>query len=65
MKNKQRGAAALLGLIVLLIGLAAAVGYVWNIVKLFGMTGIEGHVGEFVMRVAGLIPVIGAIVGYL
>lgn len=63
MKNKQRGN-ALLGLIILIVVVLAGAGWIKNIIKLVAMPGIEGHVGEFVVRLVGIIPFVGAIVGW-
>lgn len=45
--------------------IAALVGYVWNIVKIFQMGDVSAHVGELVIRLIGVFTgIIGAIAGY-
>lgn len=54
-----------MGFIWLLVVLAAIVGYVKNIITLFGLQFADTSVGEVVVRVSGVfIPFIGAIAGY-
>lgn len=68
MKFKQAGYTLielLMGVFLLVIVPAAAIGWVWNIVKLVGMT-LDPITGLLIVRVVGIfIPPLGAIVGYL
>ena len=63
MKNQKGN--ALLGLLVIVTVIAAVVGYIWNIVKLFGIEKIDGNMGEVVIRIIGIFTgIVGAIAGY-
>lgn len=51
-------------LLVIATFLAGVIGWVWNIVKLFGLT--TEQLGELVLRVIGVfLPFVGAIAGWL
>ena len=55
----------LIGMFFFVIIPAAAWGWVWNIVKLVGMT-LDPITGMLIVRVIGIfIPPLGAVVGYL
>ena len=62
MKN-QKGF-ALIGILFVLLWVAAAAGYIMNIVKITQLDFQEPYKAE-VIRVAGILPPVGAIVGYL
>jgi hypothetical protein len=63
--KKQKGNAAV-GVMVIVMVIAAVVGWVWNLVKLFHMTDVGNHVGELVIRLIGVFTgLVGAVVGYL
>lgn len=52
-------------LAVIVAAIAAVIGYVMNIVKLFKMTNVSDQLGEFVVRLIGVLTgVVGAIAGY-
>ena len=62
--KKQQGNVALVALLFAAV-IAAVVGWVWNIVKLFHMTDVGNHIGELIIRLIGVFTgIIGAIVGY-
>jgi hypothetical protein len=68
--KKQQGTStvtALIGLVLLIAAvIAAGVGYVLNIVKLFHITDLGSHAGEFIIRVVGVLTgIVGAVVGYM
>lgn len=49
-----------------LLTLVLMVGWVWNIIKLFNMEGIDPLTGELILRVVGVgVAPLGAIMGYL
>lgn len=61
--KKQKGN-ALLGLIIIVLVIAGGIGWVKNLYALFHLTGKEA-LGEILMRVFGIFPLIGAFVGYI
>lgn len=66
--KKQIGSASagLVGLIAAsAVVIAAIYGYVENILKLFSIEHVDGHVGEVVIRIVGIFTgLVGAIAGY-
>ena len=65
MGNMKQSGFAAVHLVVLLVGLAGVVGWVTNIVKLFG-SSFDPITGEVVLRAVGIfIAPLGAVMGFL
>ena len=61
---KKKYGNAITAVIVILIGAVLVGGWVWNIVKLIGMT-LDPITGLLIVRAIGIfIPPVGAVVGY-
>lgn len=63
MKKKQKGT-TLVELLTLIVYIAALIGWVWNIVKIFHIVD-DPITGVFILRVVGIfVAPLGAILGY-
>jgi len=64
-QRNSDAATVIVGLFVIAIWLAAAVGWIWNIVKIFAAAG-DPITAWFIIRVVGVFAApVGAVVGYL
>jgi len=64
-RKNQKGSSTVEALLVIALAVAGVVGYILNLVKLFHIPGVEGHIGEIVLRVIGAFTgIVGAVVGY-
>ena len=64
-RKNQAGSSTVGALVVLALVVAGLYGYVENILKLCHLPGVEGHMGEVVVRVIGVFTgIVGAVAGY-